>query len=256
MGETLYFAYGSNLSFEQMARRCPQSRYVGRARLHGYQFQINERGYANVVERPGLFVEGLCYRLHPEDEARLDRAEGVPTAYVKEGKNVEFFPAQAALLGRTVTDLVRDPTPINQNKQRDQSKEGEEVLAMVYLSTRHVTPGHPWDEYIIRMEQGLQQALRLGVSSDYVENEVRPALKTGKGDRADSVTSPVSSTSRKSHKGSRLHGSPGNRKEPRRLRDSRPYEESRSTHHSEPSQDQGPEAPLVCTIENSEPSRD
>ncbi|KAF3240458.1 hypothetical protein TWF128_011290 [Orbilia oligospora] len=174
MGETLYFAYGSNLSFEQMARRCPQSRYVGRARLHGYQFQINERGYANVVERPGLFVEGLCYRLHPEDEARLDRAEGVPTA------------------------------------QRDQSKEGEEVLAMVYLSTRHVTPGPPWDEYIIRMEQGLQQALRLGVSSDYVENEVRPALKTGKGDRADSVTSPVSSTSRKSHKGSRLHGSSGN----------------------------------------------
>ncbi|KAF3092116.1 hypothetical protein TWF102_008525 [Orbilia oligospora] len=215
MGETLYFAYGSNLSFEQMARRCPQSRYVGRARLHGYQFQINERGYANVVERPGLFVEGLCYRLHPEDEARLDRAEGVPTA-----------------------------------------KEGEEVLVMVYLSTRHVTPGPPWDEYIIRMEQGLQQALRLGVSSDYVEDEVRPALKTGKGDRADSVTSPVSSTSRKSHKGSRLHGSPGNRKEPRRLRELRPYEESRSTHHSEPSRDQGQEAPLVCTIENSEPSRD
>ncbi|KAF3226249.1 hypothetical protein TWF106_000743 [Orbilia oligospora] len=151
MGETLYFAYGSNLSFEQMARRCPQSRYVGRARLHGYQFQINERGFANVVERLGLFVEGLCYRLHPEDEVRLDRAEGVPTA---------------------------------QNRQRDHRK-GEEALAMVYLSTRHVTPGLPWDEYIIRMEQGLEQALRLGVSSDYIENEVRPALRTGKGDRAD-----------------------------------------------------------------------
>ncbi|KAF3231222.1 hypothetical protein TWF192_003665 [Orbilia oligospora] len=184
MGETLYFAYGSNLSFEQMARRCPQSRYVGRARLHGYQFQINERGFANVVERLGLFVEGLCYRLHSEDEVRLDRAEGVPTAYVKEEKNVEFFPAQAALLGRTVTDLVQDSTPISQNRQRDHRK-GEEALAMVYLSTRHVTPGLPWDEYIIRMEQGLEQALRLGVSSDYIENEVRPALRTGKGDRAD-----------------------------------------------------------------------
>ncbi|KAF3128894.1 hypothetical protein TWF594_011223 [Orbilia oligospora] len=185
MGETLYFAYGSNLSFEQMARRCPQSRYVGRARLHGYQFQINERGFANVVEGPGLFVEGLCYRLHPEDEARLDRAEGVPTAYVKEEKIVEFFPAQAALLGRTVTDLIQDSTLINQNRQRDQSREGEEVLAMVYLSTRHVTPGLPWDEYILRMEQGLQQALRLGVSSNYVDNEVRPILKIGKGVRAD-----------------------------------------------------------------------
>ncbi|KAK6524468.1 hypothetical protein TWF281_011376 [Arthrobotrys megalospora] len=185
--ETLYFAYGSNLSFEQMARRCPQSRFVGRARLHGYQFQINERGYANVVKvkdhRPESFVEGLCYRLHPEDEDRLDRAEGVPTAYIKKEKSVEFFPAEAALLGRTVADLVQFPPSDGPSRQHNQHENGETTFAMVYLSTIHVTPDNPWDEYIVRMEQGVQQALRLGVSSAYLESEVRPWLKTGKGDR-------------------------------------------------------------------------
>ncbi|KAK6334255.1 hypothetical protein TWF730_003470 [Orbilia blumenaviensis] len=189
-GETLYFAYGSNLSFEQMARRCSQSRYIGRARLHGYEFQINERGYANVVSakhrRSQSFVEGICYRLHPEDEDRLDRAEGVPTAYTKEEIFVEFFPAQAALLGRTVADLVRYPPPPPTGLE-NQDKDGEAVLAMVYLSTQHVTPGRPWDEYVIRMEQGVHQAMQLGVSSDYLEEEILPLLKPGRGNRLDRV---------------------------------------------------------------------
>ncbi|KAK6512774.1 hypothetical protein TWF506_008941 [Arthrobotrys conoides] len=216
-GETLYFAYGSNLSFDQMAKRCPQSCYIGRARLHGYQFQINERGYANVVkakrQRSGLFVEGLCYRLQREDEGRLDRAEGVPIAYIKEEKEIEFFPAQAALLGRTATDLVQYPTPINQDRQQAQNGEGEAALAMVYLSTKYVTPGLPWDEYITRMEQGLHQALQLGVSPEYIENEVRPFLKIGKGDRADKgptrIISLASSVNRKSHGEPGLHRGSG-----------------------------------------------
>ncbi|KAL3419332.1 AIG2 family protein [Phlyctema vagabunda] len=108
MPETMYFAYGSNLGFEQMALRCPSSVFLGRARLHGYEFQINERGYANVIpsRETASFVEGLCYRLSPTDERSLDRSEGVPTAYEKKLLELEFWCADADLIGRTVTNIV------------------------------------------------------------------------------------------------------------------------------------------------------
>ncbi|KAH8807406.1 hypothetical protein F5884DRAFT_341602 [Xylogone sp. PMI_703] len=106
--ETIYFAYGSNLAFGQMAARCPSSVFVGRGRLHNYRFQINERGYANVVpsEDPGSFVDGLCYRLSPSDERSLDRSEGVPTAYEKHLQEVEFWSAKRGLGGITVVDIL------------------------------------------------------------------------------------------------------------------------------------------------------
>lgn len=114
-GQTLYFAYGSNLSFDQMAKRCPGSRFVGRARLYGYVFQINQRGFANIVETSDSreFVDGLCYRLSTNDELALDRSEGVPTAYQKEELEVEFFPAAPDLVGRDVVDIVRNRMPLD-----------------------------------------------------------------------------------------------------------------------------------------------
>lgn len=105
--QSLYFAYGSNLQLKQMAKRCPDSQFQGRARLHNFRWQINDRGFANVVPDPDAFVEGLCYLLSPDDEARLDRSEGVPTAYQKKWTEVEFFPAAARLLGRKVTEILR-----------------------------------------------------------------------------------------------------------------------------------------------------
>lgn len=106
--QILYFAYGSNLSFDQMAKRCPDSCFLGRARLYRHAFQINQRGFANVVETrdPGDFVDGLCYRLSTNDELSLDRSEGVPTAYQKKELEVEFFPAAPDFVGRDVVDIV------------------------------------------------------------------------------------------------------------------------------------------------------
>jgi len=106
--QSLYFAYGSNLGLEQMAQRCPGSRFVGRARLRHYDFQINQRGFANVTRsrEPKAFVEGLCYRLTRDDENKLDRSEGVPMAYQKKVLKVEFFAATPELIGRDVTDII------------------------------------------------------------------------------------------------------------------------------------------------------
>ena len=107
--QTFYFAYGSNLSFDQMAKRCPESRFVGRARLYNHAFQINQRGFANIINTndPPEFVDGLCYLISTNDEIALDRSEGVPYAYQKEELEVEFFPAASDIVGRDVVDIVR-----------------------------------------------------------------------------------------------------------------------------------------------------
>jgi gamma-glutamylcyclotransferase len=108
--ETLYFAYGSNLHFEQLCKRCPESRFLGRGRLHKYEWQINDRGFANVIPArdPRSFVDGLCYLLSASDESSLDRNEGVPTAYQRCFLNIDFFSADVALLGRRVSEIIED----------------------------------------------------------------------------------------------------------------------------------------------------
>lgn len=50
--DRLYFAYGSNLSPQQMAHRCPDSIFLGKATLRWWRWQVNERGVANVVPVP------------------------------------------------------------------------------------------------------------------------------------------------------------------------------------------------------------
>ena len=60
-----------------------------------------------MIPAPNAFVEGLCYLLSAEDEARLDRSEGVPTAYQKKWTEVDFYPAAVKLLGRKVTEILR-----------------------------------------------------------------------------------------------------------------------------------------------------
>lgn len=47
--QTLYFAYGSNLSLAQMKMRCPDSIFVGMGLLQDYRWIVNQRGYANIV---------------------------------------------------------------------------------------------------------------------------------------------------------------------------------------------------------------
>lgn len=123
--KTLYFAYGSNLSLEQMSQRCPLSQlhYPPLAILPGYRWVICPRGYANIVKiheysthnpssssmashemrhetisaetELGIgedLVYGLLYDLDPHDEAKLDIAEGVPWAYEKSVVNVHLVP--------------------------------------------------------------------------------------------------------------------------------------------------------------------
>lgn len=144
--DRLYFAYGSNLSPEQMARRCPDSIFLGKATLPGYRWQANERGIANVVmdpdpdadpevmkkgregrgrdgeeEKEPAAVEGLLYALSLDDEIRLDRYEGVAKGrYDKFAMEVCFEPVRGNVFARCTSASVA--TAIREEQRREEAR--------------------------------------------------------------------------------------------------------------------------------------
>lgn len=140
--DRLYFAYGSNLSPEQMARRCPDSIFLGKATLRGHRWQINERGVANLAPGPvpaagskagkstrgrsrsggddykdgkedANVVEGLIYAISAADERQLDSYEGVAKGrYDKFEVQVDYEPVRDNVFARctsaSVARAVRD----------------------------------------------------------------------------------------------------------------------------------------------------
>jgi len=156
---TLYFAYGSNLSLAQMAQRCPSSPYLGVAVLRDWRWIINARGYANVVPSPGDLVYGLTYALSEEDEARLDVNEGVPYAYLKRMMNVEFW-ADGQMMG-----------------QRGVVRRG-----LVYVDEERVVEGRPREEYVGRMNRGIEDAVERGMPVRYVGRYLRAFIPDEQGE--------------------------------------------------------------------------
>lgn len=73
----LCFSYGSNMDRLAMRARCPRSRALGPARLPGYEVFIAAAGYASLRPRRAGVAHGVLWRLHPADEAALDRYEAV-----------------------------------------------------------------------------------------------------------------------------------------------------------------------------------
>ncbi|KAJ3461734.1 hypothetical protein MRS44_010287 [Fusarium solani] len=146
--EVLYFAYGSNLSTEQMRQRCPYSTPVGLAYLEGWRWIINARGYANIVQLPLDDNEDETDKGKGKaDEERLDQHEGVPWAYQKFQVNVKWA----------------------------HSKDSDETLrALVYVDGQRVEEDVPRDEYVGRMERGIEDAVdNWGLDEDWVDRVMR-----------------------------------------------------------------------------------
>lgn len=180
---TIYFGYGSNLWLHQMDLRCPTSRYLGVARLSGYKWIINDRGYANIVEvsendtvalhisdaddNYSNVVFGLVYSLQTTDEARLDVNEGVPIAYTKEQLPCDFWKSKD---GKSV------------NVEKDYFFERK---MLVYIDRNRTTDDKPKKEYIVRMNEGIKDAIKMGVPEGYVEAVMRRFIHEGKEDESD-----------------------------------------------------------------------
>jgi gamma-glutamylcyclotransferase len=184
----LYFGYGSNLWQYQVARRCPNARYVGIARLRHWRWQINQRGYANVVESPkvpydaslahwlgplmpshdveqkdlrqdNLRTYGMVYELTPEDEKKMDKFEDVPNSYTKEESFVEFWPRREGDTGKV--NLLR---------------RGKRVKVVFYCDRKNMTdsPDNIFRAYSYKMNQGIVDAIEEGIPEGYVNECLRP----------------------------------------------------------------------------------
>ena len=89
--KTLYFAYGSNLNLDQMARRCPDAEPVGRVRLDGYRlaFRRTGGGYLTILPDKGNHVDGLLWKVSAQDEQALNHYEGFPHFYARRTVDVQ-----------------------------------------------------------------------------------------------------------------------------------------------------------------------
>jgi Gamma-glutamyl cyclotransferase, AIG2-like len=77
----LYFAYGSNMNVDAMARRCPRSKALGLARLERHRLAVMREGWLTAVRHPSSAVHGVLWSLALSDTAALDRYEGLPQGH-------------------------------------------------------------------------------------------------------------------------------------------------------------------------------
>lgn len=83
---TFYLAYGSNLSQERLAARCPDAVPVGTTKIQGYRLLFKKSGsgfYATIEQDANCFVPAAVYKISEYDEALLNRFEGYPKYYYK-----------------------------------------------------------------------------------------------------------------------------------------------------------------------------
>ena len=136
-----YFGYGSNLSKEQMAIRCPESKYYASGTLSGYSWLINARGYASITPSESEFVLGEVFTLSQQDIDYLDIYESVEEGmYLKSNLSIE-------------------------------TSKGT-IDCLVYIASDS-TPGIPQDEYIERINLGIKSA---NLPDDYVKKAIRPFI--------------------------------------------------------------------------------
>ena len=136
-----YFGYGSNLSKEQMAIRCPESKYYASGTLSGYSWLINTRGYASIKPSNSDFVLGEIFTLSQQDVDYLDIYESVEEGmYLKTNLSVE-------------------------------TSKGT-IDCLVYIASDS-TPGIPQEEYIERINLGIKSA---NLPDDYVQQAIRPFI--------------------------------------------------------------------------------
>jgi hypothetical protein len=190
-----------------MAERCPGSTFIGKATLRGYKWQINQRHVANIVKvtedvssgpaGQADVVEGLVFSITDKDRRTLDRKEGIKLGvYERVVLNVhlERHPNLTEKKTAFVRDRLQDEScDTGQNPANPQPKlsvlskkpppsvrspaaEVEEIEAITYLSTKYADDGLIRLEYVQRMENAINDALKLDVSWDFVERYLEPYI--------------------------------------------------------------------------------
>ena len=124
-----YIAYGSNLSLEQMAVRCPDAQIVGKGFLEDWKLKF--RYHATIERSEGSRVPVLVWEISRKDERSLDRYEGYPHYYRKRKLKV------------AMTDLG--------------GENAREVTGMVYIMTEKGEGGMPARSYYKLLAEGYKR---------------------------------------------------------------------------------------------------
>lgn len=80
----LYFAYGADINKNHLLSICPKTSPLGPHYLKDFDIAfvgISSRwrgGTITLVKKPGSSVQGILYRISPEEERLLDSYQGVP----------------------------------------------------------------------------------------------------------------------------------------------------------------------------------
>ena len=150
MNKRYYISYGSNLSVEQMAHRCPDAKVVGMAAIQDWKLVF--RVHANIEPCEGRVVPVLIWEISGRDERNLDLYEGYPSYYYKQDMAV------------TMIDL--------------DGKNPREITAMVYL----MNDGHPirtpMKGYYDTLEEGYT---RFGFNTHLLELAFEEAMEVEHG---------------------------------------------------------------------------
>ncbi len=77
-----YIAYGSNMNVEQMSRRCPNAKPIGKTVLQNYKLVF--KGVADIEKSESEEVPVVVWEITKECEKALDIYEGYPRLYRKE----------------------------------------------------------------------------------------------------------------------------------------------------------------------------
>lgn len=152
-----YWAYGSNLNVEAMARRCPGAKKLGPLSLDDGTLVF--RGVADAVYEQGSIIHGGLWKISRRHEATLDQYEGAPRLYAK----------------RYLKLLV--------NKQ--------EVQCLYYQMTMSVGVMPPGDMYLDCIAQGYRdfglplEALDAALMRSWEDKKVTPHLEQRRARRGD-----------------------------------------------------------------------
>ena len=144
----LYFAYGSNLDWDQMRERCTSPVFLFKAQLPGgyrlafTRYSTKRRcGVSDVVEDPQGTVWGVVYEFGDDDLARLDRSEGY-----REGRSANSY------WRRSIT-VVKDGLP------------GHEFDVESYFAEQQPDTPRPSQDYVDHIIRG---AIYWELPADYI----------------------------------------------------------------------------------------